>query len=118
MAQNQPTYLNFGTPGTTTPPTQAQAAFVNSVIAVIAPINTNNPQTIITHNMQFPAADISSGYPGVGIEPLDALASTSGWYRQSLDPNYVGLIQVNASGGYDTSNQILVRIQRPNTLVR
>lgn len=117
MAQNVPTYLNFG-PGTTTPPTQAQAALVNSVIAVVAPINTNNPQTIITHNLQFPAADISSGFPTVGIEALDALASTSGWYRQSLDPNYVGLAQVNSSGGYDVSNQILVRITRPNTFIR
>lgn len=117
MAQNAPTYLNINQ-GTSTPPTQAQAAFVNSVIAVVAPINTNNPQTVITHNMQFPAADISSGYPQVGIEALDALAGTSGWYRQSLDPNYVGLAQGNASGGYDASNQILVRIQRPNTVVR
>lgn len=117
MAQNAPTYLNINQ-GTTTPPTQAQAAFVNSVIALIAPINTNNPQTIITHNMQFPAADISSGYPTVGVEPLDALAATSGWYRQSLDPNYVGLAQVNSSGGYDTASQILVRITRPNTIIR
>lgn len=112
------TYLNIngGTP--TTPPTQAQAAFVNSVIATIAP-NTNTPaNTVVTHNMQLPAADITAGYPSVGIEALDTLAGTSGWYLQSLDPNFVGLAQVNTSQGVDTAAQIKVRIQRPNTLVR
>jgi hypothetical protein len=106
------TYLNIngGTP--TTPPTQAQAALINSVIATVAP-NTNTPaNTAVTHNLNFPAADISAGYPSVGIEALDNLAGTSGWFLQSLDPNFVGLAQVNTSGGVDTNAQIKVRMDR------
>jgi hypothetical protein len=101
-----------------TPPTQAQAAVVNTVIATIAPGQTNAPTQALTHNLQIPAADISSGWPNVGVEPLDNLAGTSAWFIQSIDPNYVGLAQANSSGGFDTSAQIKVKMSRPNTLIR
>jgi len=101
-----------------TPPTAAQSSVVNSVRATITPTQTNSPTQAITHNLGISAADISSGFEDVGIEPLDSLAGTSGWYVQSIDPNFIGLAQGNSSGGYDTNVQVKVTISRPHTIVR
>lgn len=110
------TYLNVGSGST--PPTQAQAANVNSVKVQIVNASTGTGALAVTHNLALPASDISSGWPNVALEPLDNLFYSSNWYIQSLDPNYVGLGLGNSSSGYDTSPQLRLNVMRPNTLVR
>lgn len=101
-----------------TPPTLAQGANVNSVVATVYPSSGTDAAVGITHNMNMPASDISQGWPMLEIRGLDSLAGQSGWFLQSVDPNYVGLARLTSNQGEDTVPQIKVIVSRPQTIFR
>lgn len=110
------TYL---TPATgTTIPTAAQGAKCLTVVATVLP-NSNSPATtVITHMLNLASGDPALGWPTITVEHLTALAATSNWFVQSVDPNWVGLAQANTSQGVDTVAQIKVSVARPHSLTR
>ena len=113
-------YLYAGasfTPGTT-PPTYAQSLLCNVVTATVYASSGPDTAAVITHNFALPAADISAGFPDVYFEALDTLAGLSGWWIQSIDPNWVGLGRLTSSQSQDTIPSIKVKVSRPTTLVR
>jgi hypothetical protein len=115
----QLTYLNVGSGST--PPTQAQAANVNSVKVAVYPASSADTQLNLTHNLQMSSADLADGWPNIGFEPLDALAAASGWFQVqgAQNPNYSVVQRGTATtAGVDTTNQLYINIQRPHTIVR
>jgi len=115
----QLSYLNVGSGST--PPTQAQAANVNSVKVAVFPASSADTQLNLTHNLQISSADLADGYPNVGFEALDSTFAASGWFQVqgAQNPNYSVLQRGTATtAGVDTTNQCYVNIQRPHSLVR
>jgi len=116
----QLTYLNVGSGST--PPTQAQAANVNTVKVAVYPANSADTQLNLTHNLQISSSDLALGtWPNITFEPLDNLFYSSNWFivQGSQNPNYCVLQRGTATtAGVDTTNQLNVRIERPHTIVR
>jgi hypothetical protein len=102
----------------TTPPTAAQAAKINTLVATISPSSTADASATITHLLGMSNADITQGYPFTYITPLNNLASVSNWSLTSQNPNWTVFTKNNTSQGADTVPQVAVTIARPNTLVR
>lgn len=103
-----------------TPPTAQQAAQVNSITATIYPSSSADGQLAITHNFGAAGllsnADISNGFPDVGLSAIDQSGTTDGFWLASQNINYA---VVNRTGtGFDTAPRTKVRISLPNTLVR
>ena len=104
--------------GGTTPPTFAQSLLCNTVTATIYATSGPDTAAVITHNFGLPAADISAGWPTVGIEAIDTLGQASGWWLQSIDPNWVGLGRLTSTATEDTVPSIKVKVRRPITMDR
>jgi hypothetical protein len=112
-------YLNVGSGST--PPTAAQAYAVNSINVTLSPANSADISQAITHNFGLATADISAGWPAYELNPLDTLAIASGWYFQSQNPNFMVMGRYATTAGLETvagNPQVLLTIQRPNTLIR
>ena len=116
----QLTYLNVGSGST--PPTQAQAANVNSVNVAVYPASSADTQLNLTHNLQISSADLAAGWPDIGFEFQDNTGRLSNWFivQGAQNPNYAVLQcgTVANTAGLDTTNQVVIKVRRPHTIVR
>ncbi len=97
------------------PPTAAQAYKVSTVSVGLNPVNSGDNSQILTHAFNLSNAQLTQGFPFVWFEPLDSLASGSGWYLLSSATNFVIAARGANTASLDTTNnmQVICRIERP-----
>ena len=95
--------------------TLAQYNTYNSVVGTVVAGLAADTQQIITHNLNLPAADISSGFPVVTLTPTtDPFGSSAGWFVASQNPNYT----VVQKGTLGTGPTTRFTIASPSSAVR
>jgi len=95
------------------PPTVAQMQNFNMVVASVASSAAGDNSAIITHDLNLPAADISSGFPRV-VFNAQGDDTTAGWFVASQNPNYT-ILGANTLGAKPTT---LFTIDRPFSMDR
>lgn len=94
-------------------PTLAQMQNFNMVVATVASSAAGDNSAIITHDLNLPIADISSGFPRVVLNQQGD-DTTSSWYVVSQAPNYM-ILGANTSAAKPTT---LFTIDRPFSMDR
>lgn len=102
--------INYLYPGTSVP---TAALATNTLVATVIATAAADTSAVITHQMNLPASDISSGFPWVNVIP-QADETTSGWFEASENPNFT-VLQKNTLGAGALAK---VSIQRPHSIVR
>ena len=114
------TYINPAGLTGPTPPTAAQMASANNLVAAVSATADGDTTAVITHNWGLSAAQLANYHPFVIISKLTAnlaAANLSAWAAAWTDGNTITLTKATTGSSGAAGNQIVVILLKPHSII-